>query len=198
MIFCRIFSQILLSGLLKRLQQRLRGGGETSLTFVFSSAPDADPTPSLERHSRPGQQTSRTDEAAEFPTRKKTKWQKGLVSQELGRRRFQTVPMMLRSIFTPRSMMNKENLTGFSLIQSLQSYNLNEKGNAASKRARQRSGGEKGDQGRGAGPGLQGASGLLRSHCAAPGASPRGLGAFHCTQVPRHGARRPSALPPVT
>lgn len=78
MIFCRIFSQILLSGLLKRLQQRLHGGGETSLTFVFSSAPDADPTPSLERHSRPGQQTSRTDEAAEFPTRKKTKWQKEL------------------------------------------------------------------------------------------------------------------------
>lgn len=46
-------------------------GDGTSLTFVFSFVPDADPTPSLEHHSHLGQQTSHIDEGAEFPTRKK-------------------------------------------------------------------------------------------------------------------------------
>lgn len=34
---------------------------------VFSSAPDADPTLSLEHHSHPGQQISHTGEGGEFP-----------------------------------------------------------------------------------------------------------------------------------
>lgn len=44
-----------------------------SLTSVFSSVPDADPTLGLEHHLHPGQQISHTDEDDEFPTRKKLK-----------------------------------------------------------------------------------------------------------------------------
>lgn len=46
-------------------------GWETSLTFVFSFVPDADPIPSLAHRSHPGQQISHTDEGAEFPIKKK-------------------------------------------------------------------------------------------------------------------------------
>jgi hypothetical protein len=48
-------------------------GMKTTLTFVFSFVPDVGPTPSLRHHSHLGQQISRTDEGAEFPTRKKLK-----------------------------------------------------------------------------------------------------------------------------
>lgn len=44
---------------------------ETALTFVFSFAPDAGPTPGLGHRSRLGQQISHTDEGAEFPARNK-------------------------------------------------------------------------------------------------------------------------------
>lgn len=66
----RVLSSFL--NLLKRQQHHLPPpvGDGTALTFVFSFAPDADPTPSLGHHSHLGQQTSHIDEGAEFPTRK--------------------------------------------------------------------------------------------------------------------------------
>lgn len=47
-------------------------GHVLSLTSVFSSAPDADPTLSLGHHSHPGQQISHTGEGGEFPTGEKS------------------------------------------------------------------------------------------------------------------------------
>lgn len=81
---------------------------ETALTFVFSFAPDADPTPSLERRSRLGQQISHTDEGAEFPARKKNEKANDSVFQQIGGRRIKTVKIIMNYFYTENHNKHKK------------------------------------------------------------------------------------------